>query len=86
MKRVWLWAAIAVGLTGLIVLLVGGDPFAALEHEHDRMRLVYSVLLLALLLSSAVVHRALGGREIVKAIAIWVALGAALMLLYTWLA
>jgi hypothetical protein len=86
MNRVWLWAAIALGLAALIALLVGGDPFGAIEHEHDRMRLVYSVLLLALLLSSAVVHRSLGARDIVKAIALWAGLGAALMLLYTWLA
>jgi len=82
-NRPWPWLiALAVLVTGLVVYLAGRYP-GALADGDTRMRLTYSVLLLVLLLSSALLHRRFNLRQKLRQGAIWLAIGAALILAYS---
>ncbi len=68
-RWVW-WLALMLGTGALIAFLMWRFP-GALYGEHDRVRLVYLVLLLVLVSSSILAGRRLRLRGVAKAAALW---------------
>jgi hypothetical protein len=82
-RRPVLWLVLAaVGLTGLILFLMNRYPDAIAGSSWEQSRVVYMALWAAALGGSLIVHwRARPGRML-RYVAIWVAIGAALMIGY----
>lgn len=79
----WLiWALIVIGGIALIALL-GGQLERAFDDEHTAMRLVYLVGLVALIGGSLVVRLRYDTGRTVSQLAIWVAVFAGLILVYS---
>ena len=73
----------ALALTALIAFLVGRYP-DALATRGDKVSLIYLVLLLTLVASGALAGRRLGFRVALGHVAIWSAIGLALVLGYAY--
>lgn len=81
--RNWLvWAAIVIGAIALLSL-IGSQLGSALENEHTRMRLIYLIGLLVLLGGSLVVRLRYDTSRTLGQLAIWVAIFAGMILLYS---
>lgn len=80
----WTWAALfLLGLAALLLFLVNRFP-GALDGESAQMRLIYSVLLLALVGSSVVLGwRERAGLALKQALA-WVAIGLVIVIGYSY--
>lgn len=82
-RLLWLvLIALAVGLAVLLVHLVLRDPVAVSEGDAGRS-LVHNFALLAILIASAVLFWRLKPGYILKILAIWLAIGAMLVLAYS---
>ena len=79
---VW-WLALVLGVTALVAFLAWRFP-DALYAEQDRARLVYLVLLLALVSSSILAGRRMRLRGVAKAAGLWALIIAVLALGYAY--
>ena len=77
-----LWLVLALGVGALVVFLAWRFP-DAIHSERDRVRLVYLVLLLALVSTSILAGRRLRLRGMAQAAALWALIIAVLALGYT---
>lgn len=78
-----LWLVLGgIGLIGILVALFGGFP-ADLDASDGVAQSFYYILLLVLVGSSALLHRGTSFTDTVRNILIWVALGALLILGYS---
>lgn len=79
----WPWLiALAVLVTALVVYVAGRYP-GTLADGDNRLHLTYLVMLLVLLLSSAMLHRRFNLTQKLRQGALWLAVGAALVLAYS---
>src|SRR3546814_289780 len=78
----WLWVILAAGLVGLVALLVWAFPQRALG-QADWAQLVKLGAILALCASGVVYWRRARLSEALRNLAIWTAIGAALLLGYS---
>ena len=74
--------ALAAGLAALLFYLAGRDP-GTLSDGGARPGLVHNVVLLVILAASALLHRRLRPGHILRHLSIWLAIGAALVLGYS---
>tara|TARA_A100001037_G_scaffold49313_1_gene41235 strand:- start:8164 stop:8862 length:699 start_codon:yes stop_codon:yes gene_type:complete len=82
-RLLWLvLIALGVGLGVFVVHLALSDPGAVSDGDGGRS-LVHNVALLAILVASAVLFRRLKPGHILKRLTIWVAIGAVLVLAYS---
>ncbi len=81
-RPLWLWATAAgAALFALIVYLINRYPEVA-AGEEAKMRLTYSVLLLALVGGSLLMHRRTRPGQVLRQAAAWAGIGAVLFLGY----
>ena len=82
-RLLWLvLIALGIGMVVLVVQLVVRDP-EAISGDAGGPSLVHSVALLAILAASAVLHRRLKPGHVLKHLSIWLAIGTALVLAYS---
>ena len=80
----WLWLALAgAALFALVLFLIGRFP-AALDGATSQARLVYLLLLLAVLGGSVLLHRRARPGATLRHAAIWIAIGLGLVIAYSY--
>lgn len=82
-QRTWPWIlAFGVGVLSLVAVLIFRFP-EAVASEEGQLKLTHSLLLLGLLGASLAARQWFRPREFIRNACIWVALGAALLLAYS---
>ena len=82
-RLLWLvLIALGIGLVLLVVQLAVGAP-DAISGDAGGPSIVYNIALLAILVTSAVLHRRLKPGHVLKHLSIWLAIGAMLVLCYS---